>query len=68
MKRNQSKKTRKISLVKGDAPFKYRLARTPKEHQENLELLFALQRIAYPSLNRGVRMNKKVFKLIRGKG
>ena len=46
----------------GDAPFPHRLAKTKKEHQQNLELLFALQRIAFPQLAGPLRLKKHYVK------
>lgn len=38
--------------------FPHRFANTSKESQKNLNLLFALQRLAYPQLNRPIKMQK----------
>jgi len=65
MKATKSKR-KQVTFVKGaHSPFKYKLATTPREHKKNLDLLFALQRLAYPELKPGYRMKKNVVRIIR---
>ena len=65
MKTSNSRKKR-ITITKGvHEPFKYKLAVTAKDHQKSLELLFSLQRLAYPELKPGIRIKKNVVRLIR---
>ena len=55
------------TVVKAQTAYPHKLARNANESKKNLELLFALQRLAYPELNKGIRMKKNIVKRIPSK-
>ncbi len=55
----------KVSKSNVHPPFPHRLTTNAKEQQASLELLFALQRLAYPELSKGIRMRKDIIKWVK---
>lgn len=65
-KRSVKKRSLTASLVHGKNEISlHRYASTPKMRKQNLELLFQLQRMAYPELDKGIQMNRRKVKLSR---
>lgn len=62
------KKSPKAKLIsRKHSPMPHRLARSQKDSTKNFNLLFALQKLAYPELDKGIRMDKtRIKKLVLG--
>ena len=59
------RKAIKVSKLNSHPPFPHRLTTNAKQRQASLELLFALQRLAYPELNKGLRLRKDKIKWLK---